>query len=307
MQAIEALRLVAASPDSLRAQAVFFVIIMNVGKAVGVGGVAAVMAKWFEICGNGNTYEAVDRLNACSSGNPLILRFAAGCMSVSGFQNEAVRAYSYSCRDLDEGRDDRPAATALKEKFSEIAGDYDENSIHRTTASQFTEYLEKTIDFRPGMRVLEIGCGSGLVGEWLRPKVAWLEGIDLSADMVDQARAKGIFDALSVEEATAGLAKAERASRYDLALCNFCLFYFVDLSAFFEGVAKILKSGGQFVGTFYPCWDERDVMRKEATLEYAHSRGYLRRLAHQHGLTPERIDLRHFCTSCGFYSIFSKP
>jgi ubiquinone/menaquinone biosynthesis C-methylase UbiE len=306
MQAIEALQQIAASPDSLRAHAVFFDVVMQVGKVVGVGGVAAVLAKWFEISGKGNTYEAVDRLSTCSSGNSLILRFAAGCMAVSGFQNEAVRAYSYSCRDLDAGGDGRPAISALEEKFSEIAKGYDENSIHRTTANQFTTYLGQVIGFRPGMRALDVGCGTGLVGEWLKPKVAWLEGVDLSNEMIDQARAKGIFDTLSVEEATAALARSERGAQYDLILCSFCLFYFIDLTSFFEGIARTLRSGGQFVGTVYPCWDDCDVMRKETTLEYAHSRGYLRRMAQEHGLTTERIDLRHFCTSCGFYAVFSK-
>src|SRR5690606_6148724 len=116
------------------------------------------------------------------------------------------------------------------------------------------------------------------------------DGVDLSPEMVDQARAKGIFDALSVEEATAALTAPQRAGQYDLVLCNFCLFYFIDLKGFFKGSANCLGPGGRLILTVYPCWDDCDVMRKGPPLEYAHSRKYLRRMAAESGLVEERID-----------------
>ncbi|NBC31742.1 MAG: methyltransferase domain-containing protein [Alphaproteobacteria bacterium] len=41
-------------------------------------------------------------------------------------------------------------------------------------------------------RVLDLGCGTGLAAEAVRRRAAWLEGVDLSAGMLDQARRKGL-------------------------------------------------------------------------------------------------------------------
>lgn len=45
-------------------------------------------------------------------------------------------------------------------------------------------------------RALDLGCGTGLMGERLRPLVDRLEGVDLSARMLAEARRKGIYDHL---------------------------------------------------------------------------------------------------------------
>ncbi|WP_163364132.1 class I SAM-dependent DNA methyltransferase, partial [Klebsiella aerogenes] len=43
---------------------------------------------------------------------------------------------------------------------------------------------------------LDLGCGTGLMGERLRPFVDRLEGYDISASMLRKARDKGVYDHL---------------------------------------------------------------------------------------------------------------
>ena len=45
-------------------------------------------------------------------------------------------------------------------------------------------------------RAIDLGCGTGLMGERLRPLADRLEGVDLSARMLAEARRKGIYDRL---------------------------------------------------------------------------------------------------------------
>ena len=45
-------------------------------------------------------------------------------------------------------------------------------------------------------RVVDLGCGTGLMGERLRPIADELEGHDISAAMLAKARAKGLYDRL---------------------------------------------------------------------------------------------------------------
>src|SRR3954468_4496267 len=46
--------------------------------------------------------------------------------------------------------------------------------------------------------MLDLGCGTGLAGAAFRPHVDWLVGIDLSPNMIEQTRRKGIYDRLVV-------------------------------------------------------------------------------------------------------------
>ncbi|WP_425536227.1 methyltransferase domain-containing protein, partial [Chromobacterium vaccinii] len=41
-----------------------------------------------------------------------------------------------------------------------------------------------------------MGCGTGLAGEAVRPYASRLDGVDLSAGMLERASAKGIYDSL---------------------------------------------------------------------------------------------------------------
>lgn len=62
--------------------------------------------------------------------------------------------------------------------------------------------------------VLDAGCGTGLVGQELGSKCdATIDGIDLSPDMLDQARQKGVYRNLDAADLTTRLDIAD--DRYD--------------------------------------------------------------------------------------------
>lgn len=76
-------------------------------------------------------------------------------------------------------------------------------------------------------RALDLGCGTGLMGAQLRPWVGRLEGVDLSAEMLAEARRKGVYDRLekldlvmflAAEEASVGLIVAADVFNYVGAL-----------------------------------------------------------------------------------------
>ncbi len=60
-------------------------------------------------------------------------------------------------------------------------------------------------DLPPRPVVLDAGCGTGLCGPLLRERAGTLCGVDLSAAMVAQARDRGVYDELVVEELTSHL------------------------------------------------------------------------------------------------------
>ena len=71
-------------------------------------------------------------------------------------------------------------------------------------------------DIAPGRRfasALDLGCGTGLMGEALRGRVDRLVGVDLSAAMIAKAAERNVYDELVVDDATT-LMRVRAARRF---------------------------------------------------------------------------------------------
>jgi predicted TPR repeat methyltransferase len=97
-------------------------------------------------------------------------------------------------------------------------------------------------------RALDLGCGTGLMGEAIRSFVADLAGVDLSPLMLAKARAKLIYDRLAVGDLLAFL-RGEPAASFDLVLAADVLVYVADLAPIFSAVATKLGPQGLFAFT----------------------------------------------------------
>jgi predicted TPR repeat methyltransferase len=96
-----------------------------------------------------------------------------------------------------------------------------------------------------GLDVLDIGCGTGLCGPLLRPFARRLDGIDLSAQMIEQARNRACYDRLAVGDFIAMLRDVP-AHSYDLVIAADVLVYVGALEKTFAAVAHALRPGGLF-------------------------------------------------------------
>lgn len=124
--------------------------------------------------------------------------------------------------------------------------------------------------FRHG---LDLGCGTGLMGERLRPLVRFLEGIDLSAGMLAQAQAKGIYDLLVKGDIAVAIPDAMPV---DLVVAADVLIYLGDLAPIFAAVRQRLKAGGLFAFTVEESGTDTD-WQVQASLRYAHGSNYVSR------------------------------
>ena len=97
---------------------------------------------------------------------------------------------------------------------------------------------------RSGLRILDLGCGTGLAGVVFKSRAARLDGIDLSPAMIEKARARGIYDFLRV-----GDIETPPQNTYDLILAADTLVYLGELTALFRAVAAGLAPDGYFLFT----------------------------------------------------------
>lgn len=121
--------------------------------------------------------------------------------------------------------------------------------------------------------VLDLGCGTGLGGVAFRPFCDWLIGVDISPGMVEQARAKGLYDRLAVAELVEFLA-GEAGAQNHLVLAADVFVYCSDIAPIASAVARVLAPGGLFAFTV-EAHDERGV-RLQGTLRYAHGADHVR-------------------------------
>jgi predicted TPR repeat methyltransferase len=146
-----------------------------------------------------------------------------------------------------------------------------------------------------GMDILDIGCGTGLVGAAVRDLAGRLDGVDISPAMLEKAKAKTVYDGLFQADLTSFM--AGRANGYDAVLGAATLIHLGDLQALFRAAASCLRAGGLFVFTLFP---HEAAMGKDYAVAastrlaqsgcFRHSIAYVQRLAAQTGFSVAELE-----------------
>ena len=134
--------------------------------------------------------------------------------------------------------------------------------------------------------LLDLGCGTGLMGERLRPIADRLEGYDISAAMLKQARAKGVYDLL----AKADLQHfAYAGPKADLVVAADVFIYVGALDRVVRTVAGILAGDGLFAFSVETLAEGEAAGEAGFALRpsrrYAHSQAYVERVLAANGLS----------------------
>jgi SAM-dependent methyltransferase len=95
---------------------------------------------------------------------------------------------------------------------------------------------------RAGERILDLGCGDGVLTERLVAAGAEVVGIDAGEEMIAAARAKGLDARLGDGQALAF------AAEFDAVFTNAALHWMLDRDWVAAGVFRALRPGGRFVG-----------------------------------------------------------
>jgi predicted TPR repeat methyltransferase len=176
-----------------------------------------------------------------------------------------------------------------------ISSVYDQHSDHydshmiRTLKYRIPDFLFDELARQvpsQALDILDLGCGTGLMGARLRPLARTLTGVDLSPKMLDVARRRQIYDNLACGELIEFLRTQDR--KFDLVVAADVFVYFGNLSGVFHEARAALRGGGLFGFSIEASEQHEFVLRPN--LRYAHSPAHIRRLAQDHGFVLQTIE-----------------
>jgi predicted TPR repeat methyltransferase len=154
---------------------------------------------------------------------------------------------------------------ALRERLGYRGPEILKDAVDRASA-----VLGREPKFR---RMLDLGCGTGLAAETFAAVTDLVDGVDLSARMVEIARAKGLYRKLAVGDLGAFLATQDAASA-DLIIAADVFVYLADLTPVIAASARVLAPGGLIAFTVETHRGDGVVLG--AGLRYAHGAAAVR-------------------------------
>ena len=150
-------------------------------------------------------------------------------------------------------------ARAVAERYDAWAQGYDEDLTSWSYQAPAV-VAETVLAHRPSARsVLDVGCGTGLVGQALRARglAGRLVGLDLSQSSLEVARDRGAYDSLECTDLQQGLTLDD--GRFDAVVCVGVMTYLPDVEAVWRELARVARPGGIVVVTQREdLWDARE-------------------------------------------------
>ncbi|WP_193335092.1 methyltransferase domain-containing protein [Devosia beringensis] len=166
-----------------------------------------------------------------------------------------------------------------------------------TYADDFDAHLTGDLNYRipqairallaeraPFASLLDLGCGTGLVGAALSDLVATIHGIDIAPRMTRKAHERGLYRHLRTGDLLDSIANDPAlVGPYDLVTAADVFVYLGPLEAIFAATATLLVPQGLLVFSVETTAGDAPVLRSSG--RFAHPAAYIARLADQFGFT----------------------
>lgn len=200
---------------------------------------------------------------------------------------------------------DRAPQAYVQGVFDHYAAHFEshlQQALQYDMPAKLYQALQARLAARPGAawRVLDLGCGTGLMAGPLAPHAGHMVGVDLSGRMLAQAAQKGVYQRL-VQDDIVTMMRGEPDAAHDLIVGADVFVYLGDLDAVFEQVRRLLADGGVFAFSAEGLGDDEALDGRAFVLRtsgrYAHTQAALHHWARRHGLdvalletTTQRLD-----------------
>jgi len=175
----------------------------------------------------------------------------------------------------------QPPRAYVEALFDDYADDFQSHLIqHLKYQAHETLLAPLRVGAQRFPLVLDLGCGTGLCGQLIRPHADAVDGVDLAQAMVEQARASGAYRRVEQGDLLGFLRSQNEPA--DLVIAADVFIYVGALDEVFAAVRQRLQPGGCFAFSVELAGEGQELQLRPS-LRYAHSPAYVERLAKAHG------------------------
>lgn len=200
-------------------------------------------------------------------------------------KNHPIACYMLSALTQRATVPEKPPIEYIKNLFNNYALHFDAHLteiLHYKTPELLYEQITPLLENKKN-NVLDLGCGTGLSGIPFKEIAVKLTGVDISSNMLAQARSKNCYDKLIESDISSALSALTET--YDLILCIDTLVYFGELDSLFSQIAARLKAAGLFAFSIELASNSTNSYHLQTTGRYQHANTYIEKLAKKNNLS----------------------
>ncbi|MGV1956187.1 methyltransferase domain-containing protein [Agrobacterium sp. 22-214-1] len=188
---------------------------------------------------------------------------------------------------------EQPPSRYVEGLFDDYADRFETSLVEKLDYSvpqKLAELIGKAAGSGAFDTIVDIGCGTGLLGVEIRAFANRLEGFDISQNMLAKAEEKGLYDHLdqadlSLEPEASGLFTPTLAQhRAGLVAAADVMMYLGSLETVMPLVSALLAPSGFFAFSVEDAGEEDGFVLRES-LRYAHSKSYVTELLERTGFS----------------------
>lgn len=202
--------------------------------------------------------------NSCALKNPLhgIVNSLPGVYGVEADMFSGVIKFNHtnevSAIEIEEAV--RSAGyEIIKDSFAEIANEWDTPQRVKMVKDFVTE-VKSHIHFSGEDIIVDLGCGTGLVGLELLDEVKFCNFIDTSASMLDALESKLSYAQLERSAIFKGSLMDYTGSEIDKIIAHNSMHHIEEINALIERAKRTLKPGGVFIVA--------DILEEDGSFHY---------------------------------------
>jgi predicted TPR repeat methyltransferase len=216
---------------------------------------------------------------------------------------------------------DHPIEGYVRQLFDASAATFDRELVSKLGYDIPKQLVSAVLDVMgtPEGRwdVLDVGCGTGLVGAEIARYSRRLVGVDVAPNMIHRARDRGVYTDLQCVDIMAALSsEAVTNNRFHVVTAADVFIYVGKLEEVIPAIRRVLRPGGTFAFSAEAVESIPEATSFECRLgimgRYAHGADYLRHLAALHEfrielLRPARIRCEHRRPVEGWLTVWRVP
>jgi predicted TPR repeat methyltransferase/Tfp pilus assembly protein PilF len=201
----------------------------------------------------------------------------------------------------------------VRDLYENMAHTYDQHIVARLKYKLPREVARKIDELYPdhSLNVLDLGCGTGLLGVCMGRINGAMVGVEISPKMIEQAARHGVYDRFHNVDLLDALRETP-ASLYDVIAALDVFIYVGDLTAAIPNAYRVLRGGGHFIFSCETATEDEADLVLRSSQRYAHKASHIEQLCRAAGfgevaLEPMQLRYENMEPVQGFLVTARKP